>query len=274
MGWFSRSWRRAGRRHPSPLKPDRTYRRAFHSALSNPRYRANQTHTATYQPIGTPASGRHCPPQAGDRCPPDSDAPLSSLTVSDSGSAHSQPPSPRRAGHRHPPPSNSLRPRSPQDGEPQFRPPSAGCADRRSAFPAPAALDADRRCAVSLRFAQRCRPEVGVPSPGCQLHWLGYSPRWETSRCSASAPFAALSRSGAGLKTGVPSPGCQPWWSGYALRPAPSRCPAFSPPPAFGGLCRPEAGVPSRPRASSPSAVRGFAPPSQRGSLVDLYGIK
>ena len=149
MGWFSRSWRRAGRRHPSPLKPDRTYRRAFHSALSNPRYRANQTHTATYQPIGTPASGRHCPPQAGDRCPPDSDAPLSSLTVSDSGSAHSQPPSPRRAGHRHPSPLE---------------------------LP-PAARSARQRTAVPPAFGGLCRPEAGVP--------IGFSsPVWAITTAS------------------------------------------------------------------------------------------
>ena len=35
------------------------------------------------------------------------------------------------------------------------------------------------------------------------------------------------------------------------LRREPSRCLGSLPPPAFGGLCRPEAGVPSRPRASS-----------------------
>ena len=40
---------------------------------------------------------------------------------------------------------------------------------------------------------------------------------------------------------------------------APPRNGESFPPPAFGGLCRPEAGVPSRPRASTQSAIRSSA---------------
>ena len=98
-------------------------------------------------------------------------------------------------------------------------------ADRRSAFQAVPALVLGGLCAVSLRFAQRCRPEVGVPS--------------RPARC-----FCA-SRSGADL--GVPS------------RPRLFLGRLYAVSLRFAQRCRPEVGVPSRPRACSWWAVRGFA---------------
>ena len=51
------------------------------------------------------------------------------------------------------------RPRSPQISATRFRPPTAGGADRRSAFQAVPALFLPRRYALSLRSGQRCRSE-------------------------------------------------------------------------------------------------------------------
>ena len=54
------------------------------------------------------------------------------------------------------------------------RPPPAGCADQRSAFQAVPALFPDRCCAVSLRFAQRCRCEHRrslAPLPPYRRRW-------------------------------------------------------------------------------------------------------
>ena len=114
----------------------------------------------------------------------------------------------------------------------------AGYSPRRETF----------RCSASAPFAALSRSgadlEVGVPLPARQFHWLGYSPRRETSRCSVSAPFAALSRSGADLEVGVPLPAAPSSLAGYSPRRETSRCSGFSLPPAFGGLRRPEVGVP------------------------------
>ena len=95
-----------------------------------------------------------------------------------------------------------------------FRCASRSGADRRSAFPVgvrasassfPAGVPGGRRAetfpvirrhqgghAVSLRFAQRCRPEVGVPVRARHPFPLGYVPRRASSRKWANRGFAAL----------------------------------------------------------------------------------
>ena len=69
------------------------------------------------------------------------------------------------------------------------------------------ALHAGQRTAISLRYAQRCRPEVGVPEP---------SPRFFAV---SGGSFAACGRD-AGLKTGAPgAPGCLRWRGRVLRRP-------------------------------------------------------
>ena len=90
------------------------------------------------------------------------------------------------------------------------RPPSAGCADQRSAFPGQRCHaaerdsrdgDAVRRVAVrvSLRFAQRCRSEGPT----------GRTAQRSVARASGGSAirgFAALSGDGAGVNTGGSEP--------------------------------------------------------------------
>ena len=114
-------------------------------------------------------------------------------------------------------------------------------------------------CGISATPMYGSRRTLGFPPRSNHLGTEGPSRRPPTAGC-------------AGLKTGVPSRPRAPApaaMRGFRCRAspallratpggAPSRRSGSVPPPACGGLCRPEAGVPSRPRAPAPAAMRGF----------------
>ena len=89
-------------------------------------------------------------------------------------------------------------------------PPGRG-ADRTSAFQAVPAILPDQRFAISLRFAQRCRPEVGVPLPARHERYQGsrreesHPERWGPSRRPPAAGCAGPHREN-WPEVGVPFP--------------------------------------------------------------------
>ena len=127
------------------------------------------------------------------------------------------------------------------------RPPSAGCADQRSAFPClhPVSVYSD----TQLR---------GPAGRGAPSRWLGPSRRPPSAGCAGPHRENCP-------EVGVPWSASRECLQRYAVaRPCGPRCAiplvGTVPPPAFGGLCRPEVGVPSRPRASSRWSYGSLAP--------------
>ena len=115
-------------------------------------------------------------------------------------------------------------------------------------------------------------PEVGVPVPARYFRLLRSTPRGEPVPEIGVRPDARLWRAvpaptgRTGQRSGVPVPARYFRLLRSTPRGEPSRRLESVPTPAFGGLCRPEVGVPNRPRAFSRLATRGFA------ALVGLGG--
>ena len=215
-------------------------------------------------PIGTPTSGRHRPPQAGDRCPPGSDDPLSDLTVSDSGNAWSQTASRRRAGQRHPPLSN------PHHLQERIA---------RSALSKP--LHAVIQAHTATYHQLERRPPVGT----ARRRWAVAARRAATIRCPISRLATAETRglkprhvAGKAVATFGPAREINSTRSRPAPRGGAGRRPAFQAVPALlrqqlhalsprcAGRCRPEVGVPSPfPRFFSIGDTR-FRPATRGGA--------
>ena len=62
------------------------------------------------------------------------------------------------------------------------RPAARGGAGLKTGVPLPVSRERVQRYALSLRFGQRCRPEVGGPGPAAPLRPRGYVPRREPCR--------------------------------------------------------------------------------------------
>ena len=160
---------------------------------------------------------------------------------------------------------------------PSRRPPAAGCADRRSAFPClrvilHGGVGAERGTTLGLGVLPGRPPAAGCadrrsafPCLGVTLHG-GVGPRGEPPLDSGSFPPPA----GGGLcrpEVGVPWPGRHSArWTGGRRAERPRGEPPLDsgsfPPPAGGGLCRPEVGVPLPGRHSARwgGAERGTTP--------------
>ena len=180
----------------------------------------------------------------------------------------------------------------PRTRGPSCRPPTAGCADQRSAFPClyvalhggvePKGESSPHSGSfLPPAYGGLCRPEVGVPVPACRSAWwrraerriipaLGVLPaarlrravptRGRRSLACVSLCLVASSREANHPRTRGPS--CRPPAAGCADQRSAFPClyvalpggveprGESSPhsgsflPPAYGGLCRPEVGVP------------------------------
>ena len=135
--------------------------------------------------------------------------------------------------------------------------------------------------------AAGCRPEVGAPSrPRRRAGWRPAQLLRECRRgapsqhaCRAAVrgpcrrpPAAGCADRRSALQAVVAAggrPSCCEMQARYA-KPAcvPRRCSGSLPPPAFGGLCRPEAGAPSRPRRRAGRRLAQLPPSQGEGRAV------
>ena len=129
---------------------------------------------------------------------------------------------------------------------PSRRPPSAGCAGRRPAFQAVPALQLSRRYAVPPAFGGLWRPEAGVPSrPRASTQSaIRSSPRLRRAVPAGGRRSKPSSRFNSVGDTQFPPPsaGCAGRRPAFQAVLALQLSRRYAVPPAFGGLCRPEAG--------------------------------